>query len=307
MKKQISGLIFLSCFVALIANNFFFQIRANNLSKNTEPDTTLLKPTVYAPEEVGMSSVKLARIDSIVNRAIREKVFAGCQVFVMKNGKPVYEKSFGTYTYESSQKVQPTSMYDLASLTKTTATLLAIMKLYDTNKLKLGDKVSAYLTFLRGTDKENITIQDLLFHETGLPGGMSFYKLVIEKNNTPAFLLATKDTTHLVRLPSTTLKYKQEWVSKIPTIEFQTQVSDSFYLHNTFHKAAMQKIADTKLNNKTYLYSCVNFILLKEIVEAITGTTLDVFLNTEFYIPMGLKNIAFLPLRTHKKEELYRP
>jgi len=44
--------------------------------------------------------------------------------------------------------------------------------------------------------------------------------------------------------------------------------------------------------------------LLKEIAEAITGTTMDVFLDREFYVPMKLKEMAYLPLRSHKKDEI---
>jgi CubicO group peptidase (beta-lactamase class C family) len=195
-------------------------------------------------------------------------------------------------------------MYDLASLSKTTGTLLAIMKLYDDGKLNLTDKASRYLAFLQGTDKENLTITELLFHESGLPAGLPFERLVIEKNNTPPFLASSKDTTHIVRLNSTTLKYKEDWVSKIPSVEYQSQVSDSFYLHNRFHEAAMKMIANARLGNKAYLYSCINFILLKEIAETISGISMDVFLDKEFYQPMKLSSMSYLPLRTHKKEDV---
>jgi CubicO group peptidase (beta-lactamase class C family) len=211
---------------------------------------------------------------------------------------------FRNYTYESVHKVLPTTMYDLASLSKTTGTLLAIMKLYDNGKLKLTDKASDYLTFLRGTNKENITINELLFHESGLPAGLPFHTLALEKNNTPSFLATAKDSTHTVRLASKTLKYREDWVSKIPSAEYPSQVSDSFYVNAKLHDAAMQMIAKAHLYAKTYEYSCVNFILLKEIAETISGMTMDVFLNNEFYIPMKLNEMAYLPLRTHKKEEI---
>ncbi|MFZ4726352.1 MAG: serine hydrolase domain-containing protein, partial [Paludibacter sp.] len=284
MKKQHITILIVFIFSVFIMDHagilFFAPATANSLFSTSQTDTiNLTAPILYKPEEVGMSSVRLGHIDSIVKDAINAKAFPGCQVFIMKDGKPIYDKSFGNYTYEAIQKVEPTTMYDLASLSKTTGTLLAIMKLYDNAKLKLTDKASDYLTFLRGTDKENITINDLLFHESGLPAGLPFHRLPLEKNNTPSFLVAAYDTTHTVRLKSTTLKYKVDWVSKIQTVEFQSQVSDSFYVHNQLHDAAMQMIANTRLSSKTYLYSCVNFILLKEIAETISGVTLDVFLD----------------------------
>lgn len=196
------------------------------------------------------------QIDSIVNDAMAHRVFPGCQVLVLKNGVAVYNKCFGNLTYEQGHPVTDTTMYDLASLSKTTGTLFAIMKLYDSGKLQLADKASKYLDFLKNTDKENITITDLLFHESGLPAYISF--------------------------------------GKKPVYIEQAAIN----------KMAMQKIAQAPLGAKTYLYSCVNFILLKEIAETISGTSLDEFLNYAYYIPMGLKNTAYLPLRTHKIEQI---
>jgi len=308
MKKQITILLVFLFSIIVVDQagiHFFAPAQANNIittSNNESINPDSLRH--YTPEEVGMSSQTLSRIDSIVKDGIADRVFPGCQVFVMKDGKPIYDKCFGNYTYESVHKVLPTTMYDLASLSKTTGTLLAIMKLYDNSKLKLTDKASDYLTFLRGTDKENITINELLFHESGLPAGLPFHTLAIEKNNTPSFLAAAKDTTHIVRLASKTLKYKEDWVSKIPSVEYTSQVSDSFYVNTRLHDAAMQMIAKTHLNSKAYVYSCVNFILLKEITETISGMTMDVLLNNEFYIPMKLNEMAYLPLRTHNKEEI---
>ena len=252
---------------------------------------------------VQINAEALKRIDSIVKNGIQSKAFPGCQALVIKDGKTLYDKCFGTYTYESPQRVTSATMYDLASLSKTTGTLLAIMKLYDEGKLKLTDKASDYLKFLQGTDKESITISELLFHESGLPAGLPFYKLVVEKKLNPV-LNSTNKPSESVKLNSKTMKYKYDWVSNTPTNEFTLQVSDSFYLHKHFHQVAMQMIANTRLKSKTYVYSCINFILLKEIVEAIKGIPLDVYLDKEFYIPMKLNNIAYLPLRKFKRENI---
>ena len=217
--------------------------------------------------------------------------------------KRVYDKCFGNYTYEKNQKVTNSTLYDLASLTKTTATLLAIMKLYDDGKLTLTDKASKYLTFLQGTDKANITITDLLFHETGLPGSLPFHKLVLQKKDTtiPGSL---KDPMHFIPLRSKYKEYNSDLVSRIPSDPYTLQVSDSFYLDKSIHEKAMRMIANTPLGEKTYLYSCINFIVLKEIAETISGMSIDKYLNDKFYSPMHLKDIAFLPLHNHKKDDI---
>ncbi len=309
MKKQITT-IFVFLFSTILMNQAGYSLFAPAYGKGTLPNSekkiiTPATPTLYSPGDVGMNARKLARIDSIVQSGIREKVFPGCQVLVMKDGKPFYDKCFGKYTYASTQKVELNTMYDLASLSKTTGTLLAIMKLYDTGKLTLNDKASHYLTFLRGTNKENITIKELLFHESGLPAGLPFHRLPIERINPPASLNFAKDTTlKETRIPGSAFKYKEGWVSRIPTPQFTIQVSDSFYVNNKLHDAAMELIAHTHLSPKTYCYSCVNFILLKEIAETISGSSMDAFLDKEYYKPMKLTTMSYLPLRTHKKDEI---
>jgi len=330
MKKQILTLLVLF-FSIIISDQAGNNISARKTAIGNYPASK--KDTLYTnaaslfkPEDLGMSSKRLSRIDSIVKAGIKAKVFPGCQVLVLKEGKPVYDKCFGNYTYETKQEVKPTTMYDLASLSKTTGTLLAIMKLYDEGKLQLTDNASKYLTFLQGTDKSNITIKELLFHESGLPAGLPFYSLAIEQRNLPASKKSAHKTksTHktkptpkpkpaLASIPqirkpnsiaNSTFKFKEDWVSKIPSDEYALQVADSFYVNNRFHQAAMEMIAKAHLYGKTYCYSCINFILLKEIAETISGTSMDVFLDREFYTPMKLNNLTYLPLRKHKKDDI---
>ncbi len=273
-------------------NNSFAQARKPDASSFMGKVTVIQNTSDrYLPEDFGMSSVTLARIDSIVKDGIKARAFPGCQVLVTKEGKQIYNKCFGYYTYEAIQEVTPTTMYDLASLSKTTGTLLAIMKLYDNGQIKLTDKASRYLSFLRGTDKANITIKELLFHESGLPGDLSCYRLA-----------TTKDKSHAIHMGCTNIQYNKDWVSQIPRAGYTSQVSDSFYLHNRFHQEAMQMIANTRLRSKTYLYSSVNFMLLKEIVDEVCGLPMDLFLNVEFYTPMKLNHMAYLPLITHQKK-----
>ncbi|HLP06309.1 MAG TPA: serine hydrolase domain-containing protein, partial [Paludibacter sp.] len=263
-------------------------VAATRKTEHTETKNTHTPAT--AIEAKSLSPAAFGRIDSIVNTSIRQRVFPGCQVLVLKNGQPVYDKCFGNFTYEGGQKVQPGTMYDLASLSKTTGTLLAVMKLYDMGKLRVEDKASHYLTFLRGTDKENISIRELLVHESGLPAGLPFHQLTIEKKGNPACMEPTRlpvpglNTDNRVSGPS--LRYKTDFASKIPFPDFNLQVSDSFYLNRKFHDEAMRMIARTRLHSKTYEYSCVNFIILKEIAETISGMRLDEFLDSLFYAPM---------------------
>ncbi len=81
------------------------------------------------PHEVGFNQQKLEKIEAIVANAIQQKAIPGCVVLVAKNGKIILEKSYGHITYDSTQKVTNETVYDLASVTKISATTVAIMKL----------------------------------------------------------------------------------------------------------------------------------------------------------------------------------
>lgn len=264
---------------------------------------------VASPEESGMRSATLYNIDSIVKEGLRAKAYPGCQVLVIKDGKTVYDKCFGYYTYDRQESVTPNTIYDLASLSKTTGTLLAVMKLYDTGKLRLTDKISDYLTAFKGTDKENITLTELLFHESGLPASLPFYKLAIDKNGKVPVTLGGQDNPlasgkSVNQVVGPRYLFKSDWVSKLPSADFPLQVSDSFFISSRIKDSAIQMIASTSLRSKSYVYSCVNFILLKEIVERICRMPMDSFLNKEFYSPLRLRSMSYLPLRFHKRDEI---
>lgn len=267
-------------------------------------------PRKYAPEEVGMDASILARIDSIAEEGIRLGAYPGCHVMILREGLPVYNRCFGNYTYEGMTPVKENSLYDLASLTKVTATLLAVMKLYDEGKFGLTDRVSDYLPVLKKTDKSRLTIQDLLFHESGLPAYLPFYEEAIDMKSCKGELFRKKpDKNHTLKLAENVyacedFRYKPEWVSRIPSADYPLQVADSLFLNKEFCREVVKQIVEAPLKGKSYRYSCLNFMLLKEMVEKITGTPMDVYLDSVFYSPMGLRHTTFQPLHKFKKEQL---
>lgn len=96
------------------------------------------------PEEMGLDRRKLARIDTIVYEGMRNLAMPGCQVLVVKNGEIVYDKAFGYQTYARRHRVLRTDLYDIASVTKVAATTLASMKMVDSRKLRLGDRLGRF-------------------------------------------------------------------------------------------------------------------------------------------------------------------
>ena len=268
-------------------------------------------PRNYKPEDFNMNSHILARIDSIATEGIRKEAFPGCHILVMRNGYPVYNKHFGQLTYQQNgQAVGEHTMYDLASVSKITGTLLAVMKLYDEGRFGLTDKVSHFVPELLGTDKENITVQDLLYHESGLPAYLPFYQNAIDLKSCKGGLFRKKpDARHALQVDNslyacTDFAYKPEYVSRKASPEYPWQVADSLFVNDAFRKLILQDIVHAPLKGHDYRYSCLNFMLLKEMVECIANMPMDAYLDSVFYKPMGLSHTAYLPLRHFQKSSV---
>ena len=272
-----------------------------------------LKTTkVYRPEDYGMNADVLARIDEIALEGIKAKAYPGCQILILKDGAPVYDKCFGTFTYGDSRKVTSDDIYDIASLTKTTATLLAVMKLYDQGKFGLTDPISKYVPVLQGSPKGRITIEDLLYHQSGLPGSWPFYREAINDSSyTGAFFKARLDANHHQQVDRRLyvvdeFKYKDEYVSPLRSEEYPLQVAEGVFVNPAFPKRILEMIASDEipLRDRRYRYSCLNFVLLKEMVEQISGMPMDKYLDQEFYAPMGMQHTLYSPLSRFKPEQI---
>ena len=266
----------------------------------------------YRPEDYGMDASVLSKVDEIALEGIKAKAYPGCQVLIMKDGLPVYDKCFGTFTYEDSKKVEPEHLYDIASLTKTTGTLLAVMKLYDEGKFGLTDPISKYVPAMKGSRKGRITIEDLLYHQSGLPGSHPFYREAINDSSyTGGFFKGRIDANHHLRVDRRLyvvddFKYKDEYLSSASSEDYPLQVAESLFVSPSFPEKILEMIASDKvpLRDRRYRYSCLNFVLLKEMVEQISGMPMDEYLEKEFYAPMGMKFTLYNPLRRFQPEQI---
>jgi beta-N-acetylhexosaminidase len=232
-----------------------------------------------SPEDVGLDSRKLQLIDSLAIYGIKQKAYPGCQVLVAKNGMICYEESFGTFTYESdSDQVFNSDLFDLASVTKVAATTLAVMKLYDEKKIDLNQKLSFYLPDLKTTNKKNITVKQVLLHEAGLKAWIPFY------------IEALKDSTVF---------------SKDSSSQYSIQVADSMFMRADYTNVIWKTIYQSPVTPPgRYVYSDLDFIFLKKLVEKITATDFERYLSTTFYDPLELTTTCFNPLRFYNKEEI---
>ena len=218
---------------------------------------------------------KFYAIDSIATDAIDKKAFPGCVVIAVHNGEIIYHKAFGHYKYEPSPAMSPESIFDLASVTKVSATTVSVMKLYEEGKLKLDKTLGDYLPWVRGSDKANLKIKDVLLHQAGLVPFIPFYKETIDSaTGTPNPAIYSDKSK-----PG-----------------FTVRVAENIYLRNDWQDTIFNRILKSPLGppNK-YVYSDNDFIFLGKIVEALSGMTLDEYVQKNFYSKIGMATTGFKP------------
>jgi beta-N-acetylhexosaminidase len=226
------------------------------------------------PTEVGLDPVKLSAIDSIANDAIAKGATPGCVVLVARNGKVAYQKAYGHFTYDNTEQVTTASIYDMASVTKICATTLCIMKLYEEGKIYLDKHLGDYLPWVKGINKENLLIEDLLLHQAGLAAFIPFYKETIDARGVPF----------------------TKYYSSSQNDSFNIRVAQNLFLRTDWRDTLYQRILQSPLGPAgKYVYSDNDFIFLGKIVEALSGLPLDEYVKKEFYEPLGLTTACFKP------------
>jgi beta-N-acetylhexosaminidase len=237
-----------------------------------------------APENVGLNSTTLAKIDSITNKAIDNRITPGAQVLVARKGKVVYQKSFGYHTYKKLTKVKNSDIYDVASLTKIMSTLPNVMLAYDKKKITLDTRIGEMLPETYLTNKDSIIFKDFMSHHARLQAWIPFYKATID---------------------SVTKKPLREYYRKTYSKAFSVQVSENLFLRNDYKDSIMEKIiCSDLLPKKEYRYSDFTFILLKEYLEKSNKKTLDVLAEDNFFSKIGMNNTLYNPLRKYDQDEI---
>ncbi|MEL7598988.1 MAG: glycoside hydrolase family 3 N-terminal domain-containing protein [Proteiniphilum sp.] len=253
------------------------------------------------PEEVGIASERLAGIEQIALEGIRQKAYPGCQILVAKDGVIIYEKEFGRFDYGDSPQVTAETVYDLASMTKASATLPAVMKLYDEKKLALLDPIDRYVPATKGSDKAKIPLRSLLLHESGITSFIPYYTSAIDADSYTGRLFGPRSATFHVRYAGawarTDYRFQPDLISRDSSAQFHLPVAKGLYASNKMHDVLLGDVIASPLKTKgKYTYSCLNFMLLKEAVEQITKQNLDSYVKDSFYRKLGATTTTFQPL-----------
>ena len=223
------------------------------------------------------------KIDDIAQNGIAQKAYPGCRILLYHENKIIYNKAFGTFSYLDSTSVTQNTIYDIASITKIAATTLAIMKLYDEGKIDVKDRLSDYLTYLKNTNKESLTIAEVMTHTGGLQAWIPFYWSTLLPNK--------------LLNPAIYNNHQSD--------DFPVQVCKDLYIKRGYKDTIFNQVIQSKLRpDKNYLYSDLGFYLLADLIKIVSGKSLDKYLQDVFYTPMGLSQILFNPLERFSLNEI---
>lgn len=231
-----------------------------------------------------IDSSAINRLHAFMNRCVNERVFPGARVLAWQNGKTILNQSYGFLDYQKTEPVDNNTLYDVASVTKILSTTLAVMKLYEEGKIQLDQRLKEFLPWVQGTDKENLSLRSLLLHQAGLKAWIPFYKETLDP---------------VVGGPSS------QWYRKQADDSFSVPVASNLYIRSDYKDTIWQRILSQPLEIiGKYNYSDLDYYFLQKVVEAVSHKTLYAYVQSHFYTPMGLKNIAYNPLRKYPVERI---
>ena len=219
-----------------------------------------------SPEETGLLEKDLYPIDSIALNGIAAGAYPGCQVFVAKNGKVIYNKSFGYHTYDKKINVKTDDVYDVASITKIASTLLALMRLQDEGKFSLNDSLKDYLSYLIPDSSlyGNLGLREILAHQSGLQAWVPFYIKTLYHKELDDMIYCKDSSTF-----------------------FPYRVCEDVYINQFYPDIIYKRILKGPIKKKEYKYSDLGYYFMKKIVEEQTGMHLDEYV-AQIYADMGM-------------------
>lgn len=222
---------------------------------------------VAKPEDVGMSSEKLTKVNAVMDGLVKEKKLAGGLVMIARRGKVVHLQSHGRMDIEANKPMRDDAIVRIYSMTKAITTTAAL-KLYDEGKLGLDDPVSKHLPEMKGCQvqgkegpfapEHEMTVRDLMRHTSGLTYGAvvgTSGNAIIDKLFTEANVLDPKST-----LANMTAK-----LGRIP-LPFEP--------------------------GKDWGYG-VSSDVLGRVVEVVSGQSLDEFFQQHIFKPLDMKDTGF--------------
>jgi len=239
--------------------------------------TTVSRLKYTVPEDADVNTEDLKEIDNIVKEGIAGKAAPGMVVLVAKDGKVIYNKAFGYHTYDNLRADKVTDIFDMASVTKVTATTPSVMRLVEQNKLKLDTNIGFYIAKARNTPMNGIKIREVMLHQAGFIPYIPFHNYIKEGD-----------------------------YSRDSTAAFPTKVADGYYIKKGFFNDFMwPKMLYSPIKTRgSYVYSDISMYVMQDIVEHITEMPEDQYVLANFYTPLGMQTAGYLPRNRFPKERI---
>ncbi|MBK8806210.1 MAG: serine hydrolase [Bacteroidales bacterium] len=297
---------------------------ANNISGILPISTGKFKPGVgietpnlsrlkyLQPYEVGLNAIILSKIDSIADTAIRANAFPGCQVLVAKNGAVVYNKAFGYQSADKNSNVTIYDVYDLASITKIVASITSLMYLKDQGKFNIDTTLGYYLPNLIGANKANLAIKDVLTHRAGLKAWIPFYLSLINGFDDPLSKVLNNKRTEKYSIQidgnlylDKNYQLDDRFLCDYFSVDFSLPVAKNLYLSPSYIDTIYKKIDLSDVSDKKeYKYSDLGYYYIKKIIENISSTKLDRYVDSVFYKPIGAYTMTYNPWQKYEIQKI---
>ncbi|MEJ7778862.1 MAG: serine hydrolase domain-containing protein [Daejeonella sp.] len=251
---------------------------SSNYKRGSGFETRKIRLGYSIPEAVSLGSRFIPGIDSIVKEGIASHSAPAVVILVARNGQVIFNKAYGNHTYNGSVPAKPDDIFDMASVTKITATTPAIMRLYEQKKLGLDSLISKYVASTRAiSDKKDIKIKEALLHEAGYYPYIKFYE-----------------------------QLKPGDMSTDSSAAYPVKVADNYFLRANYFQEVMWPLtlkskADTR---GRFVYSDISMYMLKEVIEKAAHRSLNEYTQTEFYLPLGMQSTGFHPRYRFDRERI---
>lgn len=234
------------------------------------------------PEEVGMNPDFINRLEAEVERSIQAEETPGAQVLVARRGVVVYHRAFGRPTYGSRDHVQVDQLYDIASITKISASLPLIMRMYNEGRLNLDDELGDHLPEAVGTNKEHLKLIDILTHQSGLQAWIPFYtKTMSNSRPDPAIYRTT------------------------PEGDFKLQVANDLYMNVNYVDTIYKEILESPITGVgDYRYSDLGYYFFKRIIEETYKAPLEDLIQETVYQRLGAWSMGYHPLERFSRDQI---
>lgn len=261
-----------------------------------------------SPSHANMDLQVLDSIDIVMKKMIQEEAAPGGVVLVARNGRVVFERSYGHTTYKSRQRVTKEHIYDIASLSKVVGTLPLAMKYNTLGIISASDTLGEYLRLPK--DKSAITIEELLLHQSGLKSSLPYFMLCIDSTSINGPLYSRyRRGNHTIQIEQrlymlNNLMLKKSIFSTSKGSLYNVEVSKNMFTTDSFRLSLYDNVDNSKLLDKRYRYSDLSFIYLQRVLETLSGESLDEMFRKQIAEPLGLVRMCYHPLERFTQDDI---